>query len=165
MGAILAQYQEKQGRYQVVRYDSRPLTDPETRYSQIEVESLAVKFAIEKNYIYLYGLPHFEVITDHKPLLTIYNKYVQDLSPRIRNHKFQTQGYNFTLKYEKGINNPSDYLSRHPGEQKGAENTEIDLEVLIQTALPDAVTVEEVREHTKNDRTLQLLKKSIERDI
>ncbi len=43
--SILAQYDYKTGSYQPVRYnirDIRPLKDAETRYSQIEVKSLAV---------------------------------------------------------------------------------------------------------------------------
>jgi hypothetical protein len=114
VGSILAQLDGKTGKYQPIRYDSRALTDPETRYSQIEVESLSIYTGIMKAHIYLYGLKEFVVVTDHEPLLSLYNKYKETIPPRVKHHKIMTQGYNYTLVYEKGSTNPSDYLSRHP---------------------------------------------------
>jgi len=49
------------------------MTDPESRYGQIEIESAAIEFAIKRNHIYLYGLPELTVITDHKLLRPLYN--------------------------------------------------------------------------------------------
>ena len=72
IGCILAQQDESTGEYRPIRYNSRPLRDAETRYSQIEVESLAIHYGITKNHIFLYGLKAFEVVTDHLPLLPLY---------------------------------------------------------------------------------------------
>ena len=62
LGAILTQDDDK-----VVSYGSRALTPVESRYSQTEREALGVVWACEYFDLYLRGLPHFIVITDHKP--------------------------------------------------------------------------------------------------
>ncbi|GFO17916.1 hypothetical protein PoB_004442100 [Plakobranchus ocellatus] len=64
LGAMITQ----DGR--VICYESRALTDVESRYSQTEREMLAVVYGVEKCYVYLYGST-FTVTTDHKPLLGI----------------------------------------------------------------------------------------------
>ena len=56
-----------------VAYASRSLTDAETRYSQIEREALAVVFGCEHFRMYLAGCM-FTIVTDHKPLLSIWKK-------------------------------------------------------------------------------------------
>ena len=114
IGSILAQYNEDKQVFQPIRYNSRPLSDPETRYSQIEIESLAVYYGVSKNYIYLYGLTEFEVVTDHMPLLNLYNKHKETMPPRVAHHKIMLQGYNYQVTYQKGKDNPADYMSRHP---------------------------------------------------
>jgi hypothetical protein len=71
---ILATLEQKRedGPRQVVQYTSRSLSDTETIYSQIELETLAVDFACKKFHLYLYGIP-FTIVTDHKPLEAILN--------------------------------------------------------------------------------------------
>ena len=141
------------GKYRPIRYNSRPLKEAETRYSQIEIESLAVNYDITKNYIYLYGLKEFQVVTDHLPLLPLYNKYKQEMPIRVKHHKTMVQGYNFTLIYEKGGDSfPSDYMSRHPvapdSEDKRDEEQPWDLDVntIIQYALPNAISREQMQQ-------------------
>ncbi|XP_046560092.1 uncharacterized protein K02A2.6-like [Haliotis rubra] len=65
LGSVLLQ----EGR--PVAYASHSLTDAERRYAQIEKELLAVVFGLQKFHHYTYGR-HVSVITDHKPLVAIY---------------------------------------------------------------------------------------------
>ena len=58
---------------QPIAFASRALTDPETRYAQIEKEMLAVVFALQKFDEYVYGRS-VTVQSDHKPLAAISNK-------------------------------------------------------------------------------------------
>lgn len=58
---------------QPIAFASRALTDPETRYAQIEKEMLAVVFALQKFDQYVYGRS-VTVQSDHKPLAAISNK-------------------------------------------------------------------------------------------
>ena len=63
--------------------------------------------------MYLHGMK-FEVITDHKPLVSLYNNPRKQAPARIENHRLKLQQYRMIVKYEKGSTNPTDYNSRHP---------------------------------------------------
>ena len=169
LSSMLTQFDPTAKQYRVIRYDSRSTTSPETRYAQIEIESAAVHFAVRRNHIYLYGLPHYTVNTDHKPLVPIYNSYRADIPLRIQKHKLNLQGYNFTLIYEPGKDNPTDYTSRHPlpatntrpQELKDVNKLDFYVNAVVRDDLPTAVTLERLREATRQDDTLQLLIKDI----
>ena len=50
---------------QVVQNASRSLTDPEKRYSQIELEALEGDFGCKKFHLFLYWIS-FKIVTDQK---------------------------------------------------------------------------------------------------
>ena len=57
---------QKQGdHWKMVAAGSRYLKDVETRYAMVEPEALAIHYGIKQCHLYLSGLPHFDVITDH----------------------------------------------------------------------------------------------------
>ena len=76
-------FQKTQHGYQPVHYVSRTLTDTERRYSLIERETLAVEFATSRLQMYLLEGKHFQLATDHKPLLPLFNNSQAKLPPRI----------------------------------------------------------------------------------
>ena len=56
------------------------MSDTESRYATIEVKLLALTWAANKCSIYLKGMQHLEILTDHRPLVPIPSKkYVQDI--------------------------------------------------------------------------------------
>lgn len=57
----------------VIMYASRSLTAVGSRYSQTEREALAVVWACEDYNVYVNGVP-VTIVTDHQPLLGIWNK-------------------------------------------------------------------------------------------
>ena len=60
---------------------NRALTDVETRYGQTELEAAAIKFACaDALYKYLVGAPKFEIVTDCKQLVHLFN------NPKSRAH-------------------------------------------------------------------------------
>ena len=65
--------QDEGGTWHLIQCGSRFVTETETRYAVIEVEMLAIVWAIKKCSIYLQGMQKFEVITDHRPLPPILN--------------------------------------------------------------------------------------------
>lgn len=67
VGALLVQ----EGK--IVNYASKALNDVEMRYTQIERESLAILYAIEKFNLYVLG-KGFTVHSDHQPLQRLFNK-------------------------------------------------------------------------------------------
>ena len=99
---------------------SRFLSDTESRYAIIELECLAVAWAIKKCHLFLAGLNHFTVVTDHNPLILILNSHRLDEieNPRLQRLQTRIMGYNFTAQWLKGSNNgAADALSRHPYQQ------------------------------------------------
>jgi len=67
LGAVLVQ--DKNGNRRTVCYASRTLSQVERRYSQTEKEALV--WACKR--FHLYGLPRFELVTDHEALKVIYS--------------------------------------------------------------------------------------------
>ncbi len=101
----------------LIQAGSRFLTGPETRYAVIELELLAVSWATLKYNMFLAGLPHFKIITDHNPLIPILNNHRLDEieNPRLQRLKTRIMAYNFTAEWRKGKQNDApDALSRNP---------------------------------------------------
>ena len=83
----------------------------------IELEMLAVVWATRKCKLYLAGMQHFDLVTDHKPLVPILNDYTLDMveTPRLQRLKEKLQLYSFTATWKKGKEHAiPDALSRAP---------------------------------------------------
>ena len=143
----------------LVALASRSLSDVEQRYSQTEREALAVTWGIQHFHMYLYG-GSFEVATDHKPLLPIFNKPTAKPPLRIERWLMRLQEYDFKLTYQPGKTNPADYMSRHPlastksasREQKMAEEY---VNLITSNAVPRSLSLDEIEHETQNDGALQ----------
>ena len=66
LGFVLQQ-QSTPGQWTLVQAGSRFLSSAESRYAIIELEMLAVAWAVMKCKMFLAGLQHFKIITDHSP--------------------------------------------------------------------------------------------------
>ncbi|KAJ8047536.1 hypothetical protein HOLleu_06562 [Holothuria leucospilota] len=142
----------------VVAYASRAMSAAESRYAQIEREALAIKFGIEQFRVYLYG-SHFEVFTDHKPLLPIFNSQGTKANARIELWLLKLQQYDFEVKHIAGKDNPADYLSRYHG-HTGHCKTMIEdyVHYVCSNAVPKAMKFELVQSESKCDSEIQALK-------
>jgi hypothetical protein len=103
--------------WKLIQCGSRFLSDTETRYSSGELEALAIYYAVHSCHTYLMGLPHFEIITDHKPLKAIGNadNLAMIDNPRMRNIMEKLFGYNFTVDWIAGKSHCiANALSRSP---------------------------------------------------
>ena len=70
IGAVLF-HRYDDGSKRPIANASKTLTDTQCRYSQIQKESLAVIFGLKKFHQFLYG-ENFILVTDHKPLITLF---------------------------------------------------------------------------------------------
>ena len=86
---------------QPVAYASRALTDPETRYANIEREMLAIVFAVQQFHHYIYG-HEVEIQSDHKPLQAIVQKPLHKASPRLQLMLLKLLKYQFVITYTPG---------------------------------------------------------------
>ena len=165
LGAILVQ-DTKDERF-VISYASRALTPVEQRYSQTKREALAVVFGCERYHLYVMG-SRFTVVTDHKPLVSIYNNPQSNPPARIERWTLRLQRYDMTVVYRPGKDNPADYLSRHPDPHPKAYRAEMEGEEYVNfvaiNAVPKAITFEEVQEETLKDEVLQQVASAIERN-
>ena len=152
LGAVLTQGGK------VISYASKALSSVERRYSQIEREALAIAWGCHHFRMYLLG-SHFKVVTDHKPLLSIFNSPTSQASARIENWRLKLQSFNFEVLYSRGDLNPADYISRHLQSDTKcdliAESAEQYVNFLMSQATPKALSREEIIEATRKDATLQ----------
>jgi len=126
LGAVLLQAEGDS--WKPVAYPSRSMTETETRYAQIEKECLGLSYGLQKCHCYVYGLPTFTVETDHRPLVSIIKKSLNEMSPRIQRLIMKLQRYDFDLKYTPGKHLVlADALSPAP-ERSSACSTEKEIE-------------------------------------
>ena len=95
-----------------VYFASRGLRETQKGYVAIELESLAVTWAMEKFDHFLYG-NEFILETDQKPLEVILSKSLNQATPRLQRILIRTFPYHFKVRYIPGLtNHVADCLSR-----------------------------------------------------
>jgi hypothetical protein len=85
----------------------------------IELERFSAAWAMHKFRQFIEWLPHFELVTDHRPLIPILNEYSLDKldNPRILRLKLKMQRFQFTARWVRGkYNLEADALFRAPVE-------------------------------------------------
>ncbi|CAB3998121.1 uncharacterized protein K02A2.6-like, partial [Paramuricea clavata] len=170
LSAILTQKVPGSDQRNVVAYISRSLSDVERRYCQTEREALAIVWAIERLHIYLYG-GHFTLITDCKPVELILNNPQSRPPARIERWNLRLQDYDFNVRYTKGLDNPSDFLSRHLPVNNTTDDRQFQTMAdnyvcfLAQHAVPRAMTLPEIQQATMADSTLQILSNLITTEL
>lgn len=150
---------------------SRRLLPAETRYSQIELEALAIVWTVTKLHKYLFGRK-FTLFTDHRPLLAIFgsNKGVPThVANRIRRWAITLMAYNFSIHHIRTEDfGHADVLSRLIAEQR--EDQQEDMVVAevrinqlfvkqIETAMP--VSFADIERETKMDQVLPIVMKYV----
>lgn len=105
---------------------SQTLTDTEKRYSQIEREALALaaEFMTTMLQMYLLGAPKFQLATDHKPLLPLFNNPTAKLPPHIERLALKMQNLVFEMIHIPCKTNITDFLSRRPLPETGTNRVE-----------------------------------------
>ena len=99
----------------LVQCSSRSLSSAETRYATIELECLAIQWAIEDCRYYLLGC-EFRVLTDHRPLVGVFEKPLADLAnTRLLRIRLKLTDYRMSVEWTPGKTHCiADALSRSP---------------------------------------------------
>ena len=99
LGAVLLQLEEND--WKPVAYASRSLSVAEQKYAQIELELLAICFACNKFSQFLLG-KRFLVESDHKPLISLFNKDLHACPLRAQRLMLNAQRFDFEIQFVPG---------------------------------------------------------------
>ncbi|XP_049279570.1 uncharacterized protein K02A2.6-like [Anopheles funestus] len=163
LGAVLTQ-RDNIDKARIISFASKGLTKTEKVYPQTQREALAIVWAVEKFYPYLFG-KHFTVFTDHKTLEYIFNAKYQEgrrACSRAEAWALRLQPYDFSVVHIPGTSNISDILSRLcPQSDKPFDET-TDHYICEIGEGNMAITLEEIRQETGLDETLKQVCQAIE---
>ena len=155
LGACLLQDQKP------VYFASKALTETQCGYVAIEIESLAVAWAMEKFHHFLYA-SHFILETDQKPLEAILSKSLNQATPRLQRILIRTFPYMFTVRYIPGMTNQlADCLS-HLGDQKDSiKLPKLHINQITKQLPARCDSLQQLRLATQADDELAILKHTI----
>ena len=123
IGCVLAQKHDN--KYLPISFCSRLLKPAEKNYSISELEALAIVWGLKKHKYMVTGYP-VRVITDHKPLISIFSKTLPN-NGRLCRWILSVQEFDLTFEYREGkFNDVPDCLSRYT---VGSPTDEVDLEI------------------------------------
>ena len=107
-GACLTQRQGNEDR--VIAYASTTFNKSQSKYSAIEQELAAIRWAVKVFKSFIYGI-HFILYTDHRPLVYMCN--MAGTNARIMRTLQELEEFNFEVRYRPGKDNQvADILSR-----------------------------------------------------
>jgi hypothetical protein len=141
---------------------SRYLGTAEVNYAVIELELLAIQWAVSKCRLYLAGTK-FKIITDHKPLLGIMNGKHIDAMNNVRIQRLMSKllGFEYTVEWIAGKNHViADALSRNPVFM--AKNHDDIIIRKVAEMVPDPA-LESVNKHAEEDEDYQEVVDAIKR--
>lgn len=160
IGAVLS-HRMLDGSEKPIGFVSRTLTEAEKNYSQIEKEGLACVFGVQRFHSYLYG-HRFELVTDHKPLLTLFNEKKSippQASGRIQRWALKLAAYEYSIGCRSTKQHANaDAMSRLPLEGASLESRTLPELVLMVERLQDApITARQIAQWTTQDPVLSVV--------
>ena len=145
-----------------VYFASKALTEAQRGYVAIELESLAVAWAMEKFHCFLYA-NHFILETDQKPLESILSRSLNQTTPHLQRILIRTFPYSFTARYLPGLQNQlADCLSCVRGLQNSIKLPNLSMYQITSQLNARSDSLQQIREATQADDTLAILKYTIQ---
>ena len=138
------------------------LSETESKYSNIEQELLGAVFAVTHFKHFTYGTP-VTIISDHKPLVSLFKKFLTSSSPHLSRMLLQILDYDLSIVYQEGSKmHLSDAISQlkpdHGSTLPGMDITVHEVESCTNFS---SVSLGKIRESTLHDNDLQVLKTHI----
>lgn len=124
IASVLLQ-KDEEDRLRVISYNSRTLNPHEVRYPSIELEGLAVVYALREYEPYILGSGPVTIITDNSCLCALTKS--QKLSGRLLKYQMIIQSYDVIIQHRPGKQNAlCDYMSRYCHPLKDDNNKKAD---------------------------------------
>ena len=148
---------------------SRATSKSEKQYPQLDLEAASIDFGLRRFREYLVGSPEkIIVITDHKPLLSVFNGRRKG-SIRSQRIKLNHQDILYEVTFCKGKDHQPDYLSRHSkplsklpvSQRKEPEELNNLLYMLHVTPVLDQIGIGTIARETGKDKVLKEIQKHI----
>ena len=156
LGACLLQNEKP------VYFASKALTEMQKGYVAIELESLAVAWAMEKFHHFLYG-NQFTLETDQKPLEAILSKSLNQATPRLQRILIRTFPYNFKIRYIPGPTNQiADCLSRLGVQKDSISLPKLQINQITSQLKAREDSLHKIRQATQANDSLTILKHIIQ---
>ena len=134
-----------------VHFASKALAEAQEGYVVIEIESLAVAWALEKVHHFLYA-SHFILETDQKLLEAILSKSLNETTPRIQWILIRTFAYHFTVRYIPGVTNQlADCLSQLGGQKDSIKLPKLHIHQIISQLHARSDSLQDLRIATQED--------------
>ena len=141
-------------------FASKALTEVQKGYVAIEIESLAVAWAMEKPHHFLYA-SHFILETDQKPLEAILSKSLNQAIPRLQRILLRTFPYHFTVCYIPGVTNQLANCLSQLGQKYTIKLPKLHLYQIINQLCAGSDSLNQLRVSMQADDELALLKHTI----
>ena len=144
-----------------VTFVNKALTEAQKGYVAIEIESLAVAWAVEKFHHFLYA-SHFILETDQKPLEAILSKSLNQATPRLQRILIRTFPYHFTVCYIPRVTSQlANCLSRLGGQKDTIKLSKLHVYQITQQLSARSGSLNQLRVSMQADDELALLKHAI----
>ena len=146
---------------QPVTFISQALTDTQKQYSNIERELLTVVVVVEHLHHYISG-HQFTVHTDHSPLVSLFQKCLNDTSPCLQYLLLRLSQYEMDVKYVTRKCVPvADCMSCLIDVTSGKDDPSLNLQIADLGVEPN-VNWSEIRRSSMNDPTMVRLARVIQ---
>ena len=144
-----------------IYFASKALTKTQRGYVAIDIESLAVAWAVEKFHHFLYRC-HFTLETNQKPLEAILSRSLNQAIPRLQHILIRTLPYTFTVRYIPGPKNLLvDCLSRLGDQKDTIKLPKLHVYQISHQLPARSDRLQELQQATQADDELALLKHTI----
>lgn len=154
-----------------IAFHSRVLSPAESRYPILHRELLAVVFATEKYYKYIFAR-RVKLYTDHKPLVPMIKAGLTlvTTSTRIQRYLFRLNPFDLDVHYKPGkLNSLADFPSRFPTPhiRRSEEDLLEEKRATTVNLVEDnqMINLEKIRTHTASDKILSGLARALVNDL